>query len=255
MDVMKRIFFGVLLFGVLIGGRAVSAQQPPPPPPPQVPATPVPAAPTPAAPKLAPAAPLKTVSPARTDTGVSIVGTGGISAVQNVGLTAGGMLTVRLTDRVDAIGEGFWVQDAASRVRIDAVTAIATYLQTSQGKPASATLTVPGFIAGGGVRLMLAPPGHVRPYIVITAGIARLALRPTFTLAGADVTTSLGQYGVTLGADVTGELTKPAFGGGVGVIVDQGRWYVDAGARMTRIQTEGQPTTVLRAVGGLGVKF
>jgi hypothetical protein len=54
---------------------------------------------------------------------------------------------------------------------------------------------------------------------------------------------------------LTGEVTKPAFGGGIGVLVDQGRWYVDVGVRVTSIQTDGQPTNVIRAGGGIGIKF
>src|SRR4029079_3659347 len=132
---------------------------------------------------------------------------------------------------------------------------IAAYLQTSQGKPATGTLEVPAFMAGGGVRFMLMKPGHITPYFSATAGAARMSKRPTFTLAGTDVTSSLPSYGVTLGSDLTGEETKAAFGGSLGVIVDQGRWYIDGGLRFTSIQTVGKATNVVGAAVASCFKF
>jgi hypothetical protein len=166
----------------------------------------------------------------------------------------GGLLTFRVADRVDVIGEAGWVKDAATRRRIEAATAVASYLQTTQGKPAVGTIEAPAFYGGGGIRVMLAS-GPVRPYVIGTGGVARLVLKPTFTLSAVDVTPNLAQYGVTLGNDLTGEVTKPAFGGGVGVLADRGRWYVDASFRVLSIQTEGQATNVLRAGGGIGFTF
>ena len=225
---MRRVFVAVMIGGVLLAARAASAQF---------------------VPQFVPQA------PKAADHGISIAGQGGVAAVQNVGPSAAGMLTFRLNTFVEAIGEGVWIKDSASRRRIEAAKTIATYLQTSQGKPASGTLEIPAVVAGFGVRVMLVPPGHVRPYFVVTGGIAKLAFKPAFVLSGADVTTNLTQYGVTLGSDLTGEISKPAYGGGVGVLVDQGRWYLDGALRVTSIQTEGQPTNVLRAGGGIGIRF
>ena len=186
---------------------------------------------------------------------LSIGGAAGVGAVQNVGPTAAGTLTVRLTDRIEAIGEGVWMKDVAPRRRIETAETVAAYLQTSQGKSASGTLEIAAVFTGAGARIMLTRSGHIRPYVAVTAGVARLTLRPAFVLSGANVTTSLPQYGVTLGSDLTGETTKPAFTGGFGVLVDQGRWYIDAGGRVTSIQTEGQAIKVLRAGGGIWFKF
>ena len=106
--------------------------------------------------------------------------------------------------------------------------------------------------AGG---VFLGGPRAFRPYVLAEAGVARVVLQPAFTLAGADVTTSLPQYGVSLGADLTGSVTKPAFTAGIGFVKATGAWQLDAGVRVTTIQTEGQSTNVLRALVGISRRF
>jgi hypothetical protein len=85
--------------------------------------------------------------------------------------------------------------------------------------------------------------------------MARVTLKPAITLKGADVTSSLSTYGVTLGSDLTGELTKPAVSGGIGARIAQGNWHVDVGAGAMSILTEGQATNVLRAGATFGFNF
>jgi len=248
---MRRVLAGLMMAGMLaMSGTAFAQAAPPPPPPP--PST-TPAAPAPGAQRPAPK-PSTPPPPASSDSRGSIVITGGVAAVQHVGATIGALLAFRVADRVDVVGEAAWAKDAVTRRRVEAATSVASFLQTTQGKAAVGTIEAPAFYGGGGIRVMLSG-GSTRPYIIGTGGVARLVLKPVFTLAGTDVTTNLTQYGITLGSDLTGEVTKPAFGGGIGVIADRGRWYVDASFRVLSIQTEGQATNVLRAGGGIGFTF
>jgi hypothetical protein len=178
----------------------------------------------------------------------------GVAAVQNVGGVVDGQIGYKLTSRADVIGEVSWMQDIVTRRRLNVASDVSSFLQASQGKPATSTVEAPAVYTGASLRLQLAR-GTMRPYVSVGGGVARLSLQPTFTLAGSDVTTSLPQYGVTLGSDLTGEVTKPAVTGAVGLMFDRHRWYVDGALRLTSIQTEGQATNVIRVGAGIGVRF
>jgi hypothetical protein len=208
------------------------------------------AAQTPAAPK--PTAPTMSAS---ADSGFHIAVLGGLAAVQNVGGLVGAEAGYKVNRNVEIDAEGFWMQDAVSRARLDAATGLATYLTSSLGKATTAVIKAPTTYGGGGVKLFIPMDGDVHPYVTVGAGVARVVLTPTITVAGADVTASLATYGVTLGSDFTGAVTKAAINGGLGVQFDRNKLAIDLGIRLTSIQTDGQKTNVLRAHVGFGYKF
>jgi len=179
----------------------------------------------------------------------------GAGAVQNVAGVFGGEVGFTVTDSLDVIGEGLWFQDVVTRRRIDNAATVAAYLQTSQGKTATGSVKAPASYGGVGARFMLMKTGMYRPYVAFSVGGAHIAYQPEFTLGGTDITASLPQYGVALGSDITGEVTKVAMSGGGGVKIDIGHVYVDAGVRVTSIRTPDQPTNVLRVGGTVGYKF
>jgi len=179
----------------------------------------------------------------------------GVVAVQNVAGGIGGELGLHLSNRLDVFGETSWMQDVATRRRIDLAALVASSLQTSQGKPTSSDVDAAATYGGAGVRYVLKTSGRIRPYVTGGAGGARVVLKPAFVVGGADVTANLSQYGVTLGRDLTGESSHAAFTGGFGVQLLHGRWYGDVNVRVISIQTEGQATNVKRAGGGLGIRF
>jgi hypothetical protein len=183
-----------------------------------------------------------------------IGGIGGAGAVQTVGGVFGGELGLRVTDRIDLFGEGVWMQDVATRRRLGLASEVASVLQTSQGSAASGTVDAPAVCVDAGARFTLTG-GRIRPYVIIGAGMARMTLRPTFTLGGSNVTSSLATYGVTLGSDLSGESTEPAFTGGLGLRMAQGRWYLDGGLRATRIQAVDEGITAVRATVTFGLRF
>ena len=177
---------------------------------------------------------------------------GGAGAVQKVGGLAGVTLGLPITTRLEIVGDGLWASNTASRRRIDLASGLAAYVRSTQIGETSGTLTAPAFYVGGGVRIPFARSGSWRPYALVTAGVARIALRPAITLTGADITSRLPQFGVTLGSDLTGEVTKPAVSAGFGVRSHRGRVYVDFGVRLINLQTAGQATRVIGATGALG---
>jgi hypothetical protein len=81
-------------------------------------------------------------------------------------------------------------------------------------------------------------------------------VKPKFTLNGADVTGSIGNFGVTLGSDLTGSYRPSAIGGGVGVLTPFGRrWYFDGSIRLLSVNTVGQRTNLSRITVGMGRRF
>jgi hypothetical protein len=182
-------------------------------------------------------------------------GVAGIGAVQNVGALAGGELGYNLTNRMDLVGEITWMQDVVTRRRLGFASTVASYLQSSQGGTATGTIKAPATYGGVALRIMLANQGLLRPYVTVGGGVAQVTYNPTFTLANADVTATITQYGVTLGSDVTERVTNAAVMGSLGVRLLQDRWYVDGGFRVTSIRSTGQATNVVRASGTFGLRF
>jgi opacity protein-like surface antigen len=184
-----------------------------------------------------------------------IAATAAAVAVQDVTSGVAGELGMHLNKQLDVFGELSWMQDVATRRRIDLASLVASSLQASQGKPSSGDVEASAVYGGAGIRYLFKTNGRIRPYVTGGAGGARIALKPAFVVGGADVTANLTQYGVTLGRDLTGETTQAAYTGGFGIQLQQGRWYGDLSLRVISIQTEGQATNVKRAGGGIGVRF
>ena len=209
----------------------------------------------PAAAQTAPAAASTTPAATVSTSGFQISVFAGLSSVQNVGGLAGGQAGYRINKQFMIEAEGAWMQDTVRRANLDAIAGLATYLTSAQGKAATATIKAPASYGGGGLRFLFKPDSNVHPYLAAGGGVAKIALTPEITLGGSDITSSLATYGVTLGSDFTGDITKAAFTGGLGVIIDRNRLTIDLGVRLTSIQTDGQPTNVLRAAVGLGYRF
>jgi hypothetical protein len=179
----------------------------------------------------------------------------GIGAVENIGPLVGGEAGFRLKNGFDVVAEGGWQRDVVSRLRLGMTTPVISYLQSTQGKTAESKTTAPALFGMAGIRWVWERESAVRPYVMATVGMATVEYKPTFTLAGLDITGSLPTYGVTLGNDLAFKETKAAFGGGIGALYVNGRIYADAGLRLLSIQSTGQATNVTRAHIGVGVRF
>lgn len=232
---MKITLFAAAVAAVTLIGSAAQAQVP----------TPTPA---PSGASRQPAGP-----PAAT--GLFLAVEGGMQAVQNIGAMAGVQLGAHLSPRLSVFAETTYLQDVVTRRRNETAAKVASFLAASQGKTASGELALPTTTIGGGVRYVLTASGAFRPYVMAQVAMARMTFQPTFTLGGADVTASLAQYGVTLGSDLSGTSTKPAFGGGFGVVNTRGPWSIDVGIRVLSIKAEGQAANVKTLSVGIGRRF
>ena len=187
--------------------------------------------------------------------GFFLGGTAGISIVKNVGAHVGGELGYHLTDRLDLLGEGYWLQNVVTQNELNSAAQIATYLQGTQGQPATGTVRAPAFYLGAALRYMFTEPARARPYVVFGGGAGWITREPTFTLGGVDVTSSLNQYGIVLGSDLTGRTVSPAFIAGFGLQMVRKQTYINLEVRATSIRTSGTPTTATSIIGGLGYRF
>ena len=100
------------------------------------------------------------------------------------------------------------------------------------------------------------PIGKAQPYVMAGGGIAKVQKDVVFTIAGTDVTANLQQYGVLLGTDLSGSVTKAmlTLGGGVTLPVWR-QLMLDFQYRYGRIFTDDEAIVAQRAGVGLGIKF
>lgn len=209
----------------------------------------------------APAAPQKPTAPAGRTVAAPVVNlwyaglVTGAAAVKKTGAAAGAEAGVRAWHNLDVSLEAGWFQNGVTSRPLDAAATLATFLQSTQAKSASSTVKVP--IAYGTLngRWVFESARMFRPYGLLGVGGARVSRNPTFTLGGSDITGALNQYGVALGADLTGHSSHAAVTVGVGVLIPYRRWYGDVGYRMTSVMTTGQSTNVNRLNIGFGARF
>ena len=180
---------------------------------------------------------------------------GGLSSVQNVGGLAGGQIAFRATPIVHLVAEGMWMQDAVTRAQLSAATGFGAYFSALRGKTAVVTLNAPATYGGAGLRVLIPTQSSVHPYAAVGAGMAKVAKQAKITLDGTDITSQLASYGVTLGSDLNGDVTKLAITGGLGVLIDRAKLSFDLGVHLTSIQTDGQKTNALRGQIGISYKF
>jgi opacity protein-like surface antigen len=108
----------------------------------------------------------------------------------------------------------------------------------------------------GGVRYRFQSSAKVEPYVMAGGGVAQVKKDVTFAIAGNDVTSSLAQYLVVLGTDLSGTETKPMVSVGVGVVWPAWQYLiVDFQYRYGRVFTSDQGLNINRAGVGIGVRF
>ena len=104
--------------------------------------------------------------------------------------------------------------------------------------------------------------GKWRPYALLGVGTASVKTTTNFSIGGNDVTSQMGQYGVQLGNDLSGTLTKAFLTVGVGTNATLGqRYLLDLSYRYGRVfprtsqiaDDKGINTQRLQA--GIGIRF
>jgi opacity protein-like surface antigen len=178
----------------------------------------------------------------------------GVQIVERAKPLAGVEFGIRVRRNVLAVVEGGRLWDVATDRRIAEVNSFATYLQQTQGQPASGHIDAPTFFGMAGLRWHYENKSGVRPYLLANAGLARVEYRPALILEGRNVTTSLSLLGVTLGRDLLGPGNYFAYGAGAGLVLGD-KWYLDLGFRWTRVNTLDHHTNVHRVSMGMGRRF
>lgn len=184
----------------------------------------------------------------------------GAQEVDRTGVTGGVEFGVRLRKYVHLAVEGGWMSDVVTGSRINEINGYMDYVKGAYGVPV--TGGIDGTALFGLLGLKLIPDGKpagesagIRPYLIATAGVARVEYKPSFTVDGQPVSgPGLVLFGVELGRDLLGTTNKFAYSGGAGVVFGD-TWYLDLGVRVMRIHTTDHHTTVKRLVIGLGRRF
>jgi len=229
---MKRF---VWMFAGIVACASVAAAQ-----------TPDQTAQPPAAPPAAPAA---------ADAGRTYVEiNGGATFGTKVSGWIGGEVGFRLSDAFDVFGEGGQMLDNTTNALQNDAQQIAGYLGSATGQPSSYTAKQPITYFDGGMRYNMRLERMV-PYIALGVGAARVSHDVHFFVNGTDVTGQLPSYGVALGTDLAGDVTKALVVIGIGTHVGFGeRWFADIGYRYGRI-FDTTPINTSRLLVGAGVTF
>lgn len=196
-------------------------------------------------------------SPAPSSPGKGYVEAVAQSAFGNVtSQSFGGEFGITVRPRLQIFLEAGQVRDAAPDTFGSSAQMIAGFLSQTQSNVAFRVKQPVTFgLAGGRVALPL-QTSRLEPYVVGGAGIARVNRDATFTVGGTNVTSSLTQFGVTLGTDLSGSETRPmlTLGGGVGWPVWT-RLVVDLQYRYGRVFIPDAGLNINRAGVGIGVRF
>ncbi len=184
----------------------------------------------------------------------------GTQRVDTTGITGAGEFGVRLRRGLHFVVEGGWMSDITTSSRRAEVNGFAQFVQGAYGVPTTGAIESPTLFGMAGFRVIPdgKPAGEsagVRPYVSLSAGLARVEYLPTFTVDGQAVSgPGIVVYGVELGRDLLGTTNRFAYSGAAGVVFGD-TWYLDLGVRMTRIHTTDHPTTVTRLAIGMGRRF
>ena len=184
----------------------------------------------------------------------------GAQDVSRTGIAAGGTVTVRLRKFVHLAIEAGRLSDVVTSSRRTEIDGYAAYIRDAYGVPVTADIEGPTVFGLAGLTFMPdgKPAGEssgIRPYVTVTAGVARVEYKPAFVVDG-QPTSGAGVlvYNVAIGSDLMGTTNRFAYGGGAGFVFGE-TWYLDLGARVLRIHTTDHPTTVKRLVIGIGRRF
>ena len=167
---------------------------------------------------------------------------------QSYGIEAGYVVE----PQVDIFFEVGRVTDASTQGIEDSAQVITNALA---GSGITATVREPvSFLAVGG-KYLIATGGAFHPYVLVGAGVARVKQDVVFRTGGVDVTSTISQYGVALGGDLSGTSTKVTVMAGAGAMIPLGRRLVlDLQLRINRVLSD-PAISFGRAGIGFGVRF
>lgn len=178
------------------------------------------------------------------------------SAFGNVTSQSYGLeLGYTIGENVQVFLEGGRTRDVATAELGAAAQLIAGALSQTQSGVAF-TVREPVTFGAAGIRYLVDSGTKVRPYALAGLGVARVKHDVAFTVGSADVTSTISQYGIVLGTDLTGSFTKPMLLLGVGATYPAWRQLIlDFQFRYGRIFAPDQGINVSRAGIGVGFAF
>ncbi len=170
----------------------------------------------------------------------------------------GGEVGMHINDWLDGFLEGGHMGNVATQDRDDRAATIASFIGGS-----STVIQKANFLDIGAKYRGPAFARLWRPYVGFGVGFARVETISSFQVAGADVTSQLESvYGVVLGLDLSGKISKAFIVVPVGVQGTYGKWLViDGSYRYGRIAA--RPSDITQDVGistqrvqvGVGIRF
>jgi len=167
---------------------------------------------------------------------------------QSYGVEAG----YRVRPQVDLFFELGRAADVSTQGVEDDAQVIAGALA---GSGVSVTVREPvAFLTVGG-KYLIATSGGFHPYVLGGLGMARVTQDVLFRTGGVDVTSTISQFGVALGGDLSGTATNAMVTLGTGAMIPIGpRFVLDLQLRLNRVLSS--PAIFFGRAGlGLGVRF
>jgi len=164
-------------------------------------------------------------------------------------------LGVGIASDVQVFADVGYARDTAPAELGAAAQVIAGFLsQTQTGVTFSGKQPVTFGVIG--MRYRFATSSKVEPYVLGGVGVAQVKKDVSFSVNGADATSTLSQLGVVLGSDLSGSETKPMLSIGVGVVWPAWqKLIVDFQYRYGRVFTSDEGLNLSRAGIGIGVRF
>ena len=186
----------------------------------------------------------------------SYIGGGIYSAFGNVTSQAFGVEGgTRLTPTIGIFAEAGKVVDAAPASLGQSAQLIAGHLSATEAN-VEYTVADPVLFFDAGIRYTIHTSGKLAPYALAGVGLGQVKPDVEFTIGGTNVNSSLAQYGVALGSDLSGSTTKIMIAVGAGVRYPLGDLlYLDAEFRYNRVFISGGDIPFGRAGLGFGVRF
>lgn len=168
----------------------------------------------------------------------------------------GGEISYRLNDDWDV----YFELGRMGNVATSDLDARARLIANAIGATASAVQKARYYDIGARYRLMAR--GTWDPYVLLGVGVASVKTQTNFAINGTDITGSIGDFGVSLGSDLSGTLTKGLLVIGAGVNKPlKRRYFFDGSLRYGHIfpKTSAIENDVsintLRVQIGIGIKF
>jgi opacity protein-like surface antigen len=170
---------------------------------------------------------------------------------QSFGIEAG----VRIGSDSEVFGEFGRVADVATTEIGAHAQLVANELAQLQSNVSFSVAEPVRFFAAG-IKYGVPTSWTLKPYVLAGFGLATVKQDVAFRVGNSDVTSTLSQFGIALGGDLSGSFTRPMVVVGAGAMYPiHGSFFADFQFRYNRIFAPGSAIPIGRAGLGLGFRF